>query len=235
MASCWFLGTGAASPRAEGPRWALSGARSDQPSHTLPPVRRSPCHGRVARADVSTSGAQDRLLSSVSPTLADSLLTTRLPSPPRAGPGEASPPPVCTAQARGRCWEAAKRRVGTHRCDVSAIFIQTSLNSLHMAQKSAQNIWQLSYAPSQQRDLLASDQTEGAPPPWGQGSRKGRRGCAGSPVLSRDPPWSARCHSPDPCVARMLGTRRPCPMRRFVFREEGSTELSEILRVFLWM
>lgn len=79
MASCWFLGTGAASPRAEGPRRALSGARSDQPSHTLPPAQRSPCHGRVARADVSTSGAQDRLLSSVSPTFTDSLLTMRLP------------------------------------------------------------------------------------------------------------------------------------------------------------
>lgn len=85
----------------------------DQPSHTLPPAQRSTCHGRVARADMTTSGAQDSLRPQYPLLLADSLFTTRLPlhvlvlEEPRHRP-------VCTAQARGRCWDVAKQRIGTH-------------------------------------------------------------------------------------------------------------------------
>lgn len=51
-------------------------------------------------------------------------------------------------------------------------------------------------------------------------------------MLGRGPPVSACHHSPDPCLARISGTHRACPVRQFVFREEASTELSEVLRMF---
>lgn len=85
--------------------------------------------------------------------------------------------------------------------------------------------------PSQQRDLLASDQMEGAPLPWGQGSRKGRRGR--SPHAQ--PRSTVICPLPQSRSLRgqNVGDTQALPREAVCFqRKEGSTELSEILRIF---
>lgn len=79
----------------------------DQPSHTLPPAQRSACHGRVARADMSTRGAQDRPSSSVSPS-ARRRPVYRASSPPRAGPGGAAPP-ACLHSSGARTLLACRK------------------------------------------------------------------------------------------------------------------------------
>lgn len=107
----WALGQRARVRKA--PDGPCLGLCWDQPSHTLPPAQRSACHGRVARADMSTGGPRTGLRPQYPLPLADALFTARLPlhvlvlEEPRHRP-------VCTAQARGRCWHAAKQRIGTH-------------------------------------------------------------------------------------------------------------------------
>lgn len=213
--------------------WAL-GQRAwrTQPSHTLPACAQKHLSWACGRCDMVTPGPRTGSCLQHALVCVDSCLQLCLPS---HAPFLEQPchRPVCTAQVRGCCREAAKQMIGT-QCDVCAIYFfkrSWGYYTWHGNQhKYCANVTcsQVSRVPA----CLSADGGH-TTPHRGRGSWEGHRGCVqDAPMLGRGPPGSACHHSPDPCVARISGTHRACPGRQFVFREEASTEFSEVLCMF---
>lgn len=101
--------------------WAL-GQRAwrTQPSHTLPACAQKHLSWACGRCDMVTPGPRTGSRLQHALVCVDSCLQLCLPS---HAPFLEQPchRPVCTAQVRGRCREAAKQMIGT-QCDVCAIY-----------------------------------------------------------------------------------------------------------------